>query len=69
MAAEHFDRFLTVLGEVYGGAPVVEHLADHESIRSIVLSDQNAQILQRPLLGIRGGDIGSRLQQTLQLSE
>jgi hypothetical protein len=64
VAAEHFDRFLAVLGEVHRGTPVVEHLADHETIRSVVFRDQNAQIFQRPLLCSWGRDVGGWLQRS-----
>jgi hypothetical protein len=45
VAAEHLDCFLAVLYEMHRRAPVVEHLANDESICSIVFRHQNGEIL------------------------
>ena len=69
VAAEHFDRFLAVFGEVNGCAPVVQHFADDEPIRAIVLGDEDAEIFERSCVGFGGGIADGRPQQPFQLCE
>ena len=54
VAAEHFDRLLTVFGKVHGRPPVVQHFADDETVRTIVLGDEHPNVLERALIASGG---------------